>query len=85
MINNIINKYDLYEGAEILVDYESQYNIDIIDYFEESSNFEGYATLFNIDFDEGVFYIEDMEEYPMSIDYLIVLNICTNEYEYITF
>jgi len=83
MINNLLNKYDLYKGAEIRVDYESQYNLDIIDYFEESSNFEGYARLVSIDFDLKIFYIEDMEQYPISINCLIALNIDSNEYEYI--
>ena len=83
MENNILNKYDLYKGAEVIVDYNSQDNKDIINYFEDASNFEGYATLLNIDFELKIFYIEDMEQDPISIDYLIVLNNNTNENEYI--
>ena len=33
MENNLINKYDLYKGAEVIVDYNSQDNKDIIKYF----------------------------------------------------
>ena len=83
MKNNILNEYDLYKGAEVIVDYNSQDNKDIINYFEDSSNFEGYSTLLSIDFDLRVFYIEDMEQYPISINCLIALNNNTNENEYI--
>ena len=83
MENNILNKYDLYKGAEVIVDYNLQDNKDIINYFEDASNFEGYATLISIDFDLKIFYIEDMEQYPISIDCLIALNNNTNENEYI--
>ena len=37
--------YELYEGATILVDYKAQNNQDLIDYFEESSMFEGGRTV----------------------------------------
>ena len=83
MKNNLIKEYDLYKGAEVIVDYNSQNNKDIINYFEDASNFEGYATLINIDFDLKIFYIEDMEQHPISINCLIALNNNTNEIEYI--
>ena len=78
-----LSKYELYKGADIIVDYESQNNLDIIDYFREASNYEGYATLHHIDYTEGLFYIEGMELDPLSLEYLICLNQNTNEYEYI--
>ena len=83
MENNILNEYDLYKGAEVIVDYYLQDNKDNINYFEDASNFEGYATLLNIDFELKIFYIEDMEQDPISIDCLIALNNNTNENEYI--
>ena len=75
--------YEIYPGCEIIVDYESQNNLDIIDHFNEASNFEGYAALNSIDYDDGIFTIKGMELDPLSLEYLIVLNQVTNEYEHI--
>ena len=75
-------KYELYKGCDVIVDYKSQLNQDVIDYFEEKSNFEGFATLEKIDFEDGLFCIEDLPLEPISIEYLIVMNIDTNEFEY---
>lgn len=76
-------KYELYKGAEIIVDYKAQANQDIIDHFEEASNFEGFASLLEINYDEGIFTIDDKENDWISFEYLIVQNLDTNEYEYI--
>lgn len=73
--------YDLYRGAEVIVDYKAQYNQDIIDHFEENSNFEGYTSLNSIDYEAGLFTIEGFPKDPISTGYLIVLNQNTNEYE----
>lgn len=78
-----MKSYELYKGCEIIVDYEAQNNLDIIDYFEEVSNFEGYATLNTFDRDEGTFTIKGMELDILSCEYLITMNIDTNEFEHI--
>lgn len=78
-----MEKYDLYKGCEIIVDYKSQLNQDIIDFFKEASNFEGYATLENIDYESGLFTIKSMPYDWISFEYLIVMNYNTNEFEYI--
>ena len=75
--------YELYKGCEIIVDYKAQNNQDIIDYFEEASNFEGYATLNTFDVNEGLFTIQGMELDYISCVYLIVMNQDTNEFEYL--
>ena len=74
--------YELYKGATIMVDYKAQYHQDIIDYFEELSMFEGWATLQDIDEEEGLFYMAEMPLTPISVEYLIVMNEDTNEFEY---
>lgn len=66
----------------MIVAYEPQNNQGPIDYFEESSNFEGFATLRSINLKDGVFFIEGFDPPPISLDYLVVLNQLTNEYEY---
>lgn len=78
-----MEKYNLYKGCDIIVDYKSQLNQDVIDCFEEDSNFEGYATLDKIDYKKGLFTIEKMPYDLISFEYLIVMNDDTNEYEYI--
>lgn len=78
-----MENYELYHGAEILVDYKAQNNQDIIDYFEEQSNFEGYARLASINFEEGLFTVEGLPLDFISFEYLIAMNIETNEYEYV--
>ena len=75
--------YELYKGCEIIVNYEAQNNQDIIDYFEENSNLEGYATLNSFNAREGLFTIEGFELDFISCVYLIVMDIDTNEYEYL--
>jgi len=79
----MLENYEIYPGCEIIVDYESQNNQDIIDHFNECSNFEGYAALNSIDYKEGLFTIKGCELDFISLEYLIVLNQVTNEYEYI--
>ena len=64
------------------MDYRAQFHQDIIDYFEERSNLEGWATLHEIDEEEGLFWIEEMPLTPLSVEYLILLNQDTNEFEY---
>lgn len=63
---------ELYKGAEIIVDYKAQNNQDIIDYFEENSNFEGFAHLNSIDYEEGLFTIEGFPLDYIALEYLIV-------------
>jgi len=65
---------NLYKGCEILVDYKAQYNQDVIDYFEEASNFEGYAELDQIDYEAGIFTIKDLPMNWISLEYLVVMN-----------
>ena len=79
----MLENYEIYPGCEIIVDYTAQNNQDIIDFFEESSNFEGYSSLNTIDYIEGLFTIKGMELDFISLEYLIVLNQVTNEYEHI--
>lgn len=63
---------ELYKGAEIIVDYQAQNNQDIIDYFEENSNFEGLTRLNSIDYEGGLFTIEGFPRDYISLEYLIV-------------
>ena len=70
----MLNTYELYNGAEIIVDYKSQNNQDIIDHFEENSNFEGFASLHSIDVAQGLFTIEGFPLDYLSIEYLIAMN-----------
>ena len=79
----MLENYEIYPGCEIIVDYTAQNNQDIIDFFEESSNFEWYSSLNTIDYIEGLFTIKGMELDFISLEYLIVLNQVTNEYEHI--
>ena len=79
----MLENYEIYLGCDILVDYKSQLNQDVIDFFEDASNFEGYAALKTIDYKEGLFSIEGLELDFISFEYLIVMNQVTNEYEHI--
>ena len=76
------NSYELYKGATIMVDYQVQDNQDIIDFFEEGSMFEGWATLNWIDEDEGTFTIKEMPEDVLSVEYLLCMNMDTEEFEF---
>jgi len=76
------SNYELYEGVSILVDYKAQNNQDIIDFFEEGSMFEGWATLNWIDEVEGLFTIKEMPEDVLSVEYLLCMNMETEEYEF---
>ena len=75
--------YELHTGCDIIVDYQSQYSQDVIDFFEEKSNFEGFASLGTMDIKEGTFTIKEMPLDEISLEYLIVMNLDSNEYEYI--
>lgn len=75
-------EFETYIGATIMVDYRAQNNQDIIDYFEEKSMFEGWATLGSFDEDEGVFTIEDMPLDVLSVEYLIAMNLDTEQMEF---
>jgi len=77
-----MKEYELYEGATIMVDYRAQNNQDIIDYFEERSMFEGWATLSWIDEDEGTFTIKEMPEDVLSVEYLLCMNLETEQFEF---
>ena len=79
----MLENYEIYPGCEIIVDYTAQLNQDVIDHFEEASNFEGYSSLNSIDYEEGLFTIKGLELDFISLEYLIVMNIETNEYEHI--
>ena len=79
----MLDNYELYIGCDILVDYKSQLNQDVIDFFEDASNFEGFATLNSIDFNEGLFTIKGLSDDYISLEYLMAMNINTNEFEYI--
>lgn len=48
----MLENYEIYPGCDVIVDYESQNNLDIINHFNEASNFEGYAKLHSIDYEE---------------------------------
>ena len=77
-----MEKYELYKGATILVDYRAQNRQDIKDFFEEGSMFEGWATLNWIDEEKGEFTIKEMPYDVMSVEYLLCINIDTGEYEF---
>ncbi len=77
-----MKEYELYPGASVMVDYRAQNNQDIIDYFEELSMFEGWSTLASIDEDKGEFTIAEMPMDVMSVEYLVLLNHETQEYEF---
>ena len=79
----MLKNYEIYPGCEIIVDYEAQNNQDVIDHFEEASNFEGYSSLNSIDYKEGLFTVKGLELDFISLEYLIVMNQDTNEFEYI--
>ena len=74
--------FELYEGSEVIVDYHGTEQQDIIDYFDEESNFEGYATLDFIDYSNGKFYIKELENKAISLNNLIAINSLTNDYQY---
>ena len=74
-------KYELYKGASVVVDYQRTGIDDLVDSFEEESNFEGFAILDRIDLEAGEFFIEEFSR-PISLDYLIVFNHDAKEYEY---
>jgi hypothetical protein len=74
-------KYDLSVGAEVLIDYNSQNNQDIIDVFEEESNLEGFATILKIDEEEGLLWFEGMPLSPVSFEYVCAIDLNTNEME----
>ena len=78
----MIKNYELYEGVTILVDYKAQNNQDLIDYFEEGSMFEGWATLNEIDEDEGTFTIKEMPLVVLSVEYLLCMNMDTEQFEF---
>jgi len=77
-----MKEYELYDGVTIMVDYQAQNNQDIIDYFEEISMFEGWATLNWIDEDEGTFTIKEMPLDVLSVEYLVCMNMETKQYEF---
>jgi len=77
-----MKEYELYDGVTIMVDYQAQNNQDIIDYFEEISMFEGWATLNWIDEDEGTFTIKEMPLDVLSVEYLVCMNMGTKQYEF---
>ena len=74
--------YELYKGASILVDYNMTHRKEVIAYFEENSNFEGWATLHEIDEENGLFWMAEMPLTPLSVEYLVIMNQNTNEFEY---
>ena len=61
----------LYKGLSVLVDYKYTNNSDIIDWFEDSSNFEGWATITS--WDDSYCFIEDCP-YAISLEYIITLD-----------
>ena len=65
-------------GEEVIIDYKSTNNQDIIDTFEEQSNFEGYSRI--KDFDDSFIIVEDCD-YPIQLEYVFRLNPETNEWE----
>ncbi len=65
-----------------MVDYQAQNNQDIIDFFEEQSMFEGWATLNTINEEEGTFTIKEMPHDVLSVEYLIAMNLSTNQHEF---
>lgn len=73
--------YEVYKGAEIIVDYEAQSNKSIYEYFNNSSNFEGFTRLNSIDLEGEYFTIEDFPGEPIPLEYLIIFNHGTNEHE----
>ncbi len=76
------NEFEIYQGASIMVDYQAQNNQDIIDFFEEQSMFEGWATLNTINEEEGTFTIKEMPHDVLSVEYLIAMNLSTNQHEF---
>ena len=77
-----MKNYELYEGVSILVDYKAQNNQDLIDYFEEGSMFEGWASLNWINEDDGTFTIKELPEDVLSVEYLLCMNMETEEFEF---
>lgn len=59
---------ELYKGATVIIDYENSNNLDLIDFFEEQSLFEGYATITN--FDDSYCNIEGFEG-AIQLDYIL--------------
>ena len=52
-------------------------------FFENESNFEGYAKLNSLNVDVGYFTIDGLENHNISCVNLIVMDLDTNEYEYL--
>ena len=75
--------YELYKGCDIIVNYKNTNNAEIIEFFNNVSNFEGHATLNSLDTDIGCFTIKGLDNQSISCVNLIVMNIDSNEYEYI--
>ena len=84
MINEKIrNDYELYHGADIMVDYKKVSNGHFIDYFEDSSNLEGFATLASIDLFNSTFKIKEYLNINIPLCFLIAMSLDSNEMDFI--
>jgi len=61
-------KEKLYNGLEVIVDYESSNDLDLIDWFEEQSMFEGFATITS--FDDDCCFIDGCD-CAIQLEYII--------------
>jgi len=64
-------KDELYKGLEVIVDYELTNDIDLIDWFEEQSLFEGFGRVKS--FDDSYTWIEGCD-YAVQHEYIILLD-----------
>jgi len=61
---------ELYKGEEVFIDYKETNDKDLIEFFEEASNLEGYATIEYYSYDNEWAIIEDYE-YIIDTKYII--------------
>ncbi len=78
-------QYELYDRADAILCYESIVDEDVKDFFNSSSNLEGFVTLDTIDLGEGTFTIKELPLNIFPIKLLILFNHDKLEYEYADF
>lgn len=59
---------ELYIGLEVIIDYDSCLDQDVKDWFEDASNFEGFATIES--FDDSYCWIEGCP-YAIQLEYVM--------------
>ena len=59
---------ELYKGEEVIIDFDSSLDTNLIDWFLDASNFEGFARIES--FDESYAWLEDCP-YAVQLEYVI--------------